>query len=261
SGGRVPALDRGGPAGGVDRPADDRPRAAAHAGSPARVLRAGDEDPGGGPARPRRPDRSRRPPGRRLLGRHAAPPRPRAGARPPPAGPLPRRADDRPRSDQPQRPVARGARAQRRGHHGVPDDAVPRGGRAARRPRGDHRPRAPRRRGDARRPQGPCRLSHRARGALRRRRRAARPGGARRAGGAGGRGARPLHAGGRPRRRRQYCDRSGDPGARRLGRHRRLGRSPVPIARRRLRRRHRLAPRGCRRLADRRRDGHPDRRM
>ena len=59
-------------------------------------------------ARARRPDRGGRPQGRRLLGRHEAPPRPRAGARAPPVDPLPRRADHRPGPAEPQRAVGRG---------------------------------------------------------------------------------------------------------------------------------------------------------
>ena len=46
-------------------------------------------------ARARRADRRGRPQGRRLLGRHEAPARPRARARAPPARPVPRRADHR----------------------------------------------------------------------------------------------------------------------------------------------------------------------
>ena len=48
-----------------------------------------------------------RPPGRDLLGRHAAAPRPRGEPRRPPVGDLPRRADDRPGPAQPARDVGR----------------------------------------------------------------------------------------------------------------------------------------------------------
>ena len=136
----VRRVDRRRAAGGGDRPADDRPRAAAHAGRAARAARR----PGARRARRSCSSASgsreaARPPRRRLLGRHAPPARPRARARAPAARAVPRRADHRPRPDQPRRAVARGARAQRRGHHGLPHHPVPRGGRAARRPRRHHR--------------------------------------------------------------------------------------------------------------------------
>ena len=62
-------------------------------------------------ARARRPHRGGRPQGRRLLGRHEAPPGPRPGARAPPVDPLPRRADDGPGPPEPQRAVGRGRSA------------------------------------------------------------------------------------------------------------------------------------------------------
>ena len=103
-----------------------------------------------GAARARRAERRRGAQGRRLLGRHEAPPGPRARAAARPARPLPRRADDRPRPAEPQRAVGGGRAARARGRrHRLPHDAVPRGGRRARRPRRDHRPRADRRRGHA----------------------------------------------------------------------------------------------------------------
>ena len=111
-------------------------------------------------ARARRPHGGGRPQGRRLLGRHEAPPRPRAGARPPALDPLPRRADHRPRPPEPQRAVGRGRAAGRGGRRDrLPHHAVPRGGRRARRPRGDHRPRPHRRRGNADATQGRDRRS------------------------------------------------------------------------------------------------------
>ena len=103
---------------------------------------------------PGRPHGGRRPPRRRLLGRHAPAARPRAGARAPAARAVPRRADDGPGPDEPGRPLARGQRPARRGHDRVPDHPVPRGGRAARRPRRDHRPRQARGRGHAGVPEG-----------------------------------------------------------------------------------------------------------
>ena len=71
-----------------------------------------------GAARARRAHRGGRPQGRRLLGRHEAPPRPRAGARPPSAGHLPRRADDRARPAEPHAPSGTRWRASR-GRTGV----------------------------------------------------------------------------------------------------------------------------------------------
>ena len=98
-------------------------------------------------ARARRAARRGRPQGRRLLGRHEAPPGPRARARPPPAHPLPRRADDRPRSAEPLGAVGGGRPPGPRGRrHRLPHHAVPRGGRRPRRPHRDHRSRAHRRR-------------------------------------------------------------------------------------------------------------------
>ena len=79
-------------------------------------------------------DRGGRSQGRRLLGRHEAPARPRARARAPAADHLPRRADHRARHPEPHRPLGRGRAARPRGRrHRLPDDAVPRGGRRARR--------------------------------------------------------------------------------------------------------------------------------
>ena len=117
---------------------------------------------GRGAARPRRPAAGRRPPRRHLLGRHAAPARPRLRARPRAARAVPRRADHRTRPGQPQGDLGGGREAQPRGHDGLPDHAVPRGGRQARRPRRDHRRRQDRRRGHARprsRPRSAARTS------------------------------------------------------------------------------------------------------
>ena len=147
--------DRRRAAGGRAGPAAHRPRphaAGDHAagraeGAAARARRRAD--------RARRADRSGRPQGRRLLGRHEAPPRPRAGARAQPARAVPRRADDRPRSLEPRRPVGRGRAPGARGRRDrLPHDAVPRGGRRAGRPGRDHRPRQDRRRGHAGGPEG-----------------------------------------------------------------------------------------------------------
>ena len=60
------------------------------------------------------PDRGGRPQGRRLLGRHAPPPRPGAGARPRAADPVPRRADHRPRRAEPHGALGRGPAARLR---------------------------------------------------------------------------------------------------------------------------------------------------
>ena len=76
-----------------------------------------------------------------LLGRHAAPARPRRRARAPSAGPVPRRADHRARPGVAPRPLERHRGAGRRRHHGAAHHAVPRGGRPARRQHRGHRPR------------------------------------------------------------------------------------------------------------------------
>ena len=120
-----------------------------------------------------------RPPGRRVLGRHAAAPRPRGVARRPSRGDLPRRADDRPRPPQPAGDVGRRRRPRRLGRDRLPHDAVPRGGRRPRRPDRGHRRRPRRRRGHGRGAQAPrrrpaARPRPRRRGRVRRRRRAAR---------------------------------------------------------------------------------------
>ena len=101
------------------------------------------------------PLRGRRPQGRRLLGRHEAPARPRARPAARPARALPRRAHHRPRHPEPHRALGRGGPPlPRRGHDRLPHHPVPRGGRPARRPPRDHRPGQDRRRGHARRAQG-----------------------------------------------------------------------------------------------------------
>ena len=79
--------------------------------------------------------------GEDVLGRHAAPARPRRGAGRAPAGAVPRRADDRPRPAQPARPLGDDRGARRRRHDRAADHAVPRRGRPARRPDRGHRPR------------------------------------------------------------------------------------------------------------------------
>ena len=118
-------------------------------------------------ARAGRPLASRRPQGRRLLGRDETAARPGAGARPPAPHPLPRRADHRPRHPEPHRALGGGRAARRRGRrHRLPHHPVPGGGRRARRPGRDHRPRQDRRRGHAGRAEGrdrPARRSKRCR--------------------------------------------------------------------------------------------------
>ena len=119
------------------------------------------------------------PPGRRVLGRHAAAPRPRGVARRPSRGDLPRRADDRPGPPQPAGDVGRRRRPRRLGRDRLPHDAVPRGGRRPGRPDRGHRRRPRRRRGHGRGAQAPrrrpaARPRPRGRGRVRRRRRAAR---------------------------------------------------------------------------------------
>ena len=89
--------------------------------------------------RPSGTDERGGPPRRHLLGRDAAPARPRNRARARAERALPRRADHRPRPGQPRGDLGRGAQAERRGHDRLPHDAVPGGGGPARRPRGDHR--------------------------------------------------------------------------------------------------------------------------
>ena len=101
--------DRGRPAGGGPRPADDRPRADPAAGDAAGAAARRGQAPRRRPARAGRPRRRRRPPRRRLLGRDAAAPRPRRRAGPRAARPLPRRADHRPRPGQPQNDLGGGA--------------------------------------------------------------------------------------------------------------------------------------------------------
>ena len=108
-------------------------------------------------ARPARPDRRRRPPRARLLGRHAPPPRPRRQPRRRAPAAAARRADHRPRPAQPHRAVGRHPGARRRRHRRAADDAVPRGGRPAGRPRRDHRPRPGDRHRHAGRAEGPGR--------------------------------------------------------------------------------------------------------
>ena len=201
------------------------------------------------PARAGRPGRGRRPPGRRLLGRDAAPPRPRRGAGPRAARPLPRRADHRPRPGQPQDDLGGGAGAERRGHDRLPHHPVPGGGRPARRQRRHHRQRQDRRRGDAgvaqgrdRQPPHPAAarggLDRRGRGGLRADRQAAAAD--RRQDGPGR---------GRERRRRHPARRA----RARRGRDRgRVAGAGPPHPRRRLRRQDRLPPRegGARRTAE-----------
>ena len=86
-------------------------------------------------------------PGEDLLGRHAAPARPRDGPAPPPAGAVPRRADHGPRSGGARRDVARDRAARCRGADDDPaDHPLPRGGRSAGLAAGDRRSRTDRRR-------------------------------------------------------------------------------------------------------------------
>ena len=191
------------------------------------------------PARAGRPRRGRRPPRRRLLGRDAAPARPRRGAGPRAAGALPRRADHRPRPGQPQDDLGGGAGAQRRGHDRLPHHPVPGGGRPARRQRRDHRQRQDRRRRHAGLAQGrdrqPAHPAAARRGLDRRGRGSLRPGGQ-----AAAARRRPHGAGrGRERRRRHPQGRAGA----RRGRDRgRVAGAGPPHPRRRLRRQDRPPP-------------------
>ncbi len=111
----------------------------------------------------------RRPAGRHLLRRHAAPARPGPVAGPRADRAVPRRAHHRPRPDEPPGAVGGGAPPQRRGHHGVPHHPVPRGGRRAGRAHRHHRRRPHRARGRARGPQGRGRRPHPGGGRARRR--------------------------------------------------------------------------------------------
>ena len=154
-GAQVRAVDRGRAPGGGARRDPHRPRTSAppgHAPGSARRVPPASRP---GAARAGRADRGRRPPGRRLLGRDEAPPGSRAGSGPLATDPVSRRADDGPRPPEPRGSLGGGGAAgPRRGHDRVPHDPVPRGGRRARRPDRDHRPRADRRRGNARPAQG-----------------------------------------------------------------------------------------------------------
>ena len=96
-----------------------------------------------------------RKPARHLLGRHAAPARPRDDPGRRPAHHLPRRADHRPRPAQPPHDVADHPRARGRRRHDLPHHPVPGRGRPARRPDRRARPRAAGRRGHPRRAQAP----------------------------------------------------------------------------------------------------------
>ncbi len=160
------------------------------------------------------------PPHRHLLGRHAAPARPRRRAGPQPRGALPRRADHRPRPGEP------GPRCGRRSaastseleHDDLPHHAVPRGGRRARRPGRHHQRRPARRRGHARRAQAQHRQRRDRRAGRRRpptpakrarRRRVRRRGG--RGHGRRGRSSRPPTARRRSARSPSPCDSVGIP--------------------------------------------------
>ena len=148
--GRRAPQDRRRAAGGRAGPPDDRPRADPPPGDPARHAEGARPGARRRPAPPRRARPGRRPPRRHLLGRDAAPPRPRRRARARAVGPLPRRAHHRPRPGQPPGDLGGGHQAERRGDHRLPDDPVPGGGRPARRPRRDHHRWPAGRRGNAR---------------------------------------------------------------------------------------------------------------
>ena len=105
-------------------------------------------------ARALRAHRRRRAHGEDVLGRHAAPARPRRQPGGAPAGAVPRRADHRPRPDQPTAHVGDHPRPRGRRHHRAAHHAVPRRGRRARRPHLGDRPRHRDRRGHRPRAQG-----------------------------------------------------------------------------------------------------------
>ena len=147
---RDPAADRRRAAGRVDRRQADRPGAARAAGAAVRTERQEHQDVAmddvDRAGRHRLGDRR---PGRVVLGRDEAAPRPGDVADPPPRSCS--STSRRPASTrQPERGVGRGAAPQQRARDDdLPHDPVPRGGRRARRPRRDHRRRQDRRRGHA----------------------------------------------------------------------------------------------------------------
>ena len=128
------------------------------AGRLCHLPRSEAEAPRGGAARPLRTERCRRPVVEDVLGRHAAPARPRRGPRAQAADPVPRRAHHRSRPGFPTRPVGDHRRPRRRRHDRAAHHAVPRGGRPARRQHRGHRPRSRHRRGHRDRAQGRTRL-------------------------------------------------------------------------------------------------------
>ena len=119
----------------------DRPREPAARGPPHPSPQGRHCAPGHRAPRPVQPQRRRRPPGRHLLRRHAAAPRPGGRAGPPTARAVPRRAHHRPRPQGPQRPVAHHRATGRGRHHAAAHHPVPGRGRPPRRPHRRHRPR------------------------------------------------------------------------------------------------------------------------
>src|ERR671914_2005993 len=164
-------ADRRRAPGGGPRPAPDGARAPHPARAALRAERDGGQGARGGAAGAGRARGCGRPRDQGLLGRYAAPPRPRGGARARTGCPLPRRAHHRSRPGEPPHNLGRAPPHQRARDDDLPHHPVPGGGRPALRQDRDHRRRPHRSRGHAEEPQGrPARTARHGSGAEPRRR-------------------------------------------------------------------------------------------